>query len=527
MSRLFDGVDDQITTGLGRLATAPATARSFAAIFRPTRTTGFNALMSLNTSADVKVCDFTISSGLLRIENASQASTGIAISVNEWVCAWCTKAAGTTAVNSNKYTYSTAAFGTNVASATLANPSGTIAKANLGSIMGADFFEGEILLIAEWDRVLATPELQNLPFSLAHWYATDPNAMWMLDQDDVAQLVADLVGGAHQTAIVGTAVGSQKGATFNYTDGAIWLPASVAAGEAHSGTAASTGGGASSATGRKGAARNIQTTGSGTSSATGRKATSRTVQTTGGGASAAIARKSAHAAAATTGGGQSTTAGRKGVPRTASTSGGGASSCAGRKGVTRALTTTGAGSSTAAGRKGALRSASTTGGGSSSATGTPSVTPPAHNGTASTTGGGASAAAGRKGTARACSGSGGGVSSSVGRKTGRGACSTSGGGTAIASSSMTSRRGSCSTSGGGESTAIGRKSARGACVTTGGGTSLGVGGKPVGDLYWPATRPGRIRGEAETGDVTQVGTGRVGGARGDGTVNGPSTGRVR
>ena len=87
---------------------------------------------------------------------------------------------------------------------------------------GLEAFDGDIAVAGVFPGVLSDAAIESMPFTLAAWYSLTPLALWVLDQQAVAQTVNDLAGGgSQQSAITGTTVSTQSVPLFNYTDGAV------------------------------------------------------------------------------------------------------------------------------------------------------------------------------------------------------------------------------------------------------------------------------------------------------------------
>lgn len=222
MSRLFDGVDDRLlfSTG-GNNITAPNTC---VAILRKNSDGTFDGIYGHGTAENSPTFDFILdTSDFLNYDRDNSADFNTSLftvkTAEGWVLVGVSKASGTAVSRFHKYVYGTNAWTHSDSAGTCANPAlpGAGGVAFLGEHQtGVAPFDGDMEVVANWNRVLTDAEVENLPFSLQHWYASGPVALWLLDQSLTTQTIADLMGsGANQTAITGTAIATNHPKVFN------------------------------------------------------------------------------------------------------------------------------------------------------------------------------------------------------------------------------------------------------------------------------------------------------------------------
>lgn len=295
---------------------------------------------------------------------------------------------------------------------------------------------------------------------------------------------------------------------------------------AASGSSSVSGGGATAATGAKGATASSSSSGGGAAAATGAKAGAGVSTVAGGGAATTVgakdtydksgsssvsgggsvtssAAKGAAGASSATGGGASSSSGAKGAAGVSDVSGGGTGSGTGQEGALSTGAVSGGGSVETAGAKNARGTSSVSGGGSVSSVGT-SLVIDNRNGTSSVSGGGAVTSSGAKTGQAASASSGGGAATSSGRKDVTGTSEVAGGGnlTAIAVRSVT---GTSSVSGGGDITGTAATGRASASLVSGGGFVV---------TFGTSVQPAQPPTSSSTGAGGSGGKTRAGGASG-------------
>jgi hypothetical protein len=232
MSRKFTAASsEKITTSIGGCAVLPPA--TVAALVRiPDANAATQCAWCAGTGSPNRVGIQIVSSTgqKIRMVVGGGSSTSItSLTLGEWYLIGCSKAAGTVAPRHHIYRYSDGTFVHENNAATVADWSLPATSTFLGALAGGtlNFWDGDIETVGFWNRVLTDAEFENLPFTLAAWYASAPVGLWALDQSATAQKTVDLSGGgANESAITGTSVSTLSVPVFNYSDG-IWLPVEV------------------------------------------------------------------------------------------------------------------------------------------------------------------------------------------------------------------------------------------------------------------------------------------------------------
>jgi hypothetical protein len=220
VARHFDGTDDVLTVSAGGMSAIDGGAVTVAFILK------FNdvnngSIIYAKTSGAALVFQINADGGTWFYETTdSFRSMGTAATADNWHLFAVTKTNGNSTPRSHKYVYDTNTFSHADASSAFNDSSAAIGSG--GSVQfgrygsTSEYANMELALAGVWDRVLTDAEFENLAFSLQQWYASAPAAMWRFDQSAVGQTVADLVGGANQSAITGTAVSTASVPVFSY-----------------------------------------------------------------------------------------------------------------------------------------------------------------------------------------------------------------------------------------------------------------------------------------------------------------------
>jgi hypothetical protein len=209
VARTFNGSSDVISLTVGGLASIGTGACTIAAIVKLGDTTdGCPLWMGSTGSADTHFLEIFGGQWNYRGTNIMAGSTA-----DNWHLIAATKTAGTTTPRGHKYVYGTNTWTHTNAGSTLADPSGTTAFAGIGRYQtaAAEFFNGDIAVVAAWSRALADVDIEQLAHSLQAWYAAAPLAGSVLDQQAVGTPINDWTGGgANQSAITGTTVSTNS-----------------------------------------------------------------------------------------------------------------------------------------------------------------------------------------------------------------------------------------------------------------------------------------------------------------------------
>jgi hypothetical protein len=125
------------------------------------------------------------------------------------------KAAGTTAPRFHKYKVSTNVWTHENAGATIADPTTPSQGPTIGGI--AANANIELGVVGLWNVVLSDAQIEALPFSLSSWRQIGPSAMWLFDQQAIAQKIRDMSGGgANEATLTGTSVSTSSVPLLSY-----------------------------------------------------------------------------------------------------------------------------------------------------------------------------------------------------------------------------------------------------------------------------------------------------------------------
>jgi len=139
-----------------------------------------------------------------------------------WVILGVSKATGTATPRMHKCVLSSVTWTHQNASGSVGNPTAAsgwrFGSTKSGSSTYADFFAGNILLVAYWDASSLSDGTVAGFSSLATILAASPTGLWLLNQSSTGTSVTEYNGtGANQTAISGTTVVSDTIPNFTLT----------------------------------------------------------------------------------------------------------------------------------------------------------------------------------------------------------------------------------------------------------------------------------------------------------------------
>ncbi len=211
------GTGDKITTSLGAAASITG-AVTLAVILKSSADGVARGVLNVGSAgASTRSLRTTTGNAIqLRSNNAQTGSTSIVAS-DGWCFVCYTKAAGTATPRGHKYVYGTNTWTHTDAAATLGDSTPTTS-----SIIGANggnnsSWTGDIAICGAYAAALTDAQVESMAYGLPPWWQVAPNGLWILDQSATAMLVNDLTGGgANQTAITGTAVGTSPVPVFSY-----------------------------------------------------------------------------------------------------------------------------------------------------------------------------------------------------------------------------------------------------------------------------------------------------------------------
>ncbi|MDG4826029.1 hypothetical protein O7635_29620 [Asanoa sp. WMMD1127] len=213
--RAFDGIDDEIVTGVGALSAM--THGTVAFIMKRTGSGAVEAMFAPHSSDGTFRGEVGTSTGNAWQWYSGAASIGGALTNNRWFFVVARKPAGTSTPRFSSYDYTGGTWqhvnGANARAAwTPAGVGGSIKM----SAAGSDFPLAKVAVRAAWSNALpfaadtagdAAIEASGMHLSAAAWLTRGPNAMWLFNQADISTPVPDITGGgANQTAITGTSV---------------------------------------------------------------------------------------------------------------------------------------------------------------------------------------------------------------------------------------------------------------------------------------------------------------------------------
>lgn len=187
-----------------------------AAVIKRGSTTGWNSVVQMGGNRAMEIEPGT-GNRIYGWNFGGFSPTFTVTPADNWVLIGITKVSGTNTPRFHKYVYDTDTYAAENASGTVANGSaGGASNHEIGN-SGGDFFDGEIAVVGVWDRALSDAEVQALPFSLQWWYASAPDALWVLDQEATTTNVLDATGkGANQSSLTGTTVSTVSVPVLSY-----------------------------------------------------------------------------------------------------------------------------------------------------------------------------------------------------------------------------------------------------------------------------------------------------------------------
>lgn len=204
-----------VTTGLGGVSSGSTGAFTMAAIVRRNATGAWHNVVGLLDSGNNSLVDLTFSdTNVLTMEGNSAASAGPTLSTTGWYFVAADKASGTVAARFHRQKYGTDAAVTHSAgSGNLNSGGGTNAKVGIGTYgASSDWFNGDIMAVAVWNRQLSDAEHDSLAANLTNWHLLNPD--WLIFGDYADALPAnipDLSGkGAPLTTLTNLAVSTQS-----------------------------------------------------------------------------------------------------------------------------------------------------------------------------------------------------------------------------------------------------------------------------------------------------------------------------
>lgn len=222
MSRLFDGIDDQMDFSVGASATLPVGASTVAFLCRINSIHRGGLLDGRDSGSTRRFGVNPFDSGSVFYAVNGSTSTPYSTYEDVFVILAFTKPAGNgQTVRLHLYRYDTLSWthsnlGTVDASSTLAG-----GLFRVGLFDGGQFLSANACVWGMWaGTALADGSFNGLETSLANWLAASPTTLWAFNQAAVTDPVVDLTGGgAAQTARTGTTVDAAEPPGFSYALG--------------------------------------------------------------------------------------------------------------------------------------------------------------------------------------------------------------------------------------------------------------------------------------------------------------------
>lgn len=233
MALSFDGTSADIDCSIGNCPKNLANI-SWAAIVRTGSSVAASRTIGSVSDGTANEWAITISaSAHLQFWNGSGVSNSASTLVaNTWYFLGASKATGTQAGRFRLYDYATHTFTHDTSVETLTD--GTAAASPtlyIGSYRGsAEFWNGDMVVQAVWNRVLTDAEFENLPYSLSYWNASNPSVGHLYDQAATTTKINDWTGGgSKESARTGTTVSANAVPVFSYGASMPWSHAPAAA----------------------------------------------------------------------------------------------------------------------------------------------------------------------------------------------------------------------------------------------------------------------------------------------------------
>lgn len=218
MSRLFNGVSDEMEFASGASSSLPTGAFTFAVLWRPNAVHSGGIIVGRDANANHHIEVRPNLDGNVYIAETGSTTTPYAAYVGQWALLVFTKAAGNSVVRSHLYRYDTAVWAhanlgaiaddTAITRILVGNHNNTFLNANL-AVMG---------IWAGTQLADATLENSGMITALTNWETLAPTTLWRFNQTSTATPVMDLMGGsADQTSITGTSVSVDNPPGFSFT----------------------------------------------------------------------------------------------------------------------------------------------------------------------------------------------------------------------------------------------------------------------------------------------------------------------
>lgn len=222
MARTFNGTSDRITVSAGAWD-GFAGELTFAAIVKlGSDTAGYRSILGLKDGAG-NGWDFSIQNTQLVMwlddEDGGAFSVPSYITVAMgWVLVAVTHGSGAATPRFHRYRFDTDAWDhTDHSQTTTQTTPATGASLDIGSWGAGQYFTGDIAIVGAWQSNFSDGVIERLPWTLQQWVQpTSEKSVWILDQSETTQSVADACGTSHQSSISGTSISTSSVPVWNY-----------------------------------------------------------------------------------------------------------------------------------------------------------------------------------------------------------------------------------------------------------------------------------------------------------------------
>lgn len=218
MSRLFNGVSDEMEFASGASSLLPTGTFTIAILWRPNAVHSGGIIVGRDINPNDHIEIRPNLDGDIHIVETGGAVAPYAPYVGQWALHVFTKPAGNSVVRSHLYRYDTAAW--THANLGSVNDETAITRVLVGRHANT-FLNANLAAIGMWvgtEFTDLTLENSGIITSLANWVTLAPSTLWRFNQASVGIPVFDLMdGGADQTSITGTSVSAAEPPGFSFS----------------------------------------------------------------------------------------------------------------------------------------------------------------------------------------------------------------------------------------------------------------------------------------------------------------------
>lgn len=225
-ARGFDGTDDRIMMALGDQGTTPFLG-TVACLCRLTTSASNRVAVRLGTGTGAVGLEPGAAGEMGCVWRGTftnmNPTTGSALTGDgrRFIMA-ASKDTGSVVPRLHFYDFTTRVWLHRPGAAAIADPAAPGAGYGIGGVSASPtlVWPGTIAAAAFWHGVILTDDqIESLAHSYSAWWAADPSALWLLDQDPLTQKVLDQSGGgANESSIIGTTL-SGASMVMPYTHG--------------------------------------------------------------------------------------------------------------------------------------------------------------------------------------------------------------------------------------------------------------------------------------------------------------------